>query len=967
MRRIKIIAINITNMLSKLSILFVLILVFSESFLFAQMAGGSSNVTISSPDASSLGRYAMQAPSYSNGLPQASIPIYTIEESWIKWPISLFYNYGGFRVTEEASCVGLGWELSEGSITRIVKDLPDDNESIYQNYEDLDYRNLMMESGRGVQYGDVPLNETFNYTANRLYYSLIDGKPDVYIFNFNGYSGRFLYIDDVAYLLPYSNLKIRKDFENFIMTTPDGLEYTFHPTDRSLTYRLKEFVISAYYTADGFAPTCGDELGYLTYPATDVVTTWRLIKVENKMLNESLSFTYASYPFYDETGFHDLTSITFTGTNQVYNDYVREVPLTQTASSSAYLTTVESKNVKIIFTYNSRLDRATAKALEKIEVFYKGDLIHPVKTIRLDHGTNYFGSNYYLDYSWLKLKKVVFQNNVGMDEMAYTVDYYDEGLYTDHSKKSYAIDHWGYYNGITNNTLVPKTNNVIAMEANGSIFVLNNSLWANRTPNFNYARRYALKKITYPTKGYSLLNYESAGGRGIRVSSIEDYDGEKTNYKFYGYYPDSPVPAPNYHENQFEMSACSGDNCWGFRKPIIYSISGYSRRPLNFYDENVNFYEKVTEYLGDAFGAAGKNEYYFMRDFFSFETFLTKEFNYKYGNPNPIRKVENNYTVSKIDFFQYWSDPTIYWISTSSYCQITGGAWGNICCASDVLVQFPYPLSKIETMRYELNQNWYKLANKTETTDGIVVSTDYDYNNYSQIKKKTTANSKETILTTFYNYPQDKLIENPSLEPYKTMVDNYYMISPVISQWTENNNNLVKRVWSNYVNWGNNIIAPETIEEQNGSSGLRETRIRYHSYDNYGNILSVSKEGDIKTSYIWGYNQSYPVAKFDNMSYAAITSNTTLYNYVNQLQNYIDLSNTSTRNNLKTLNNNIRLILTANVMVSTYTYKPLIGMTSQTDPNGKTTYYEYDGFGRLIYIKDQDYNVIQEYIYHYKE
>jgi YD repeat-containing protein len=955
MRRIKIIAINITNMLSKLSILLVLILVFSENSLFAQVTG-QSNITISSSDASSLGRFAMQAPSYNNGLPQASIPIYTIEESWIKWPISLFYNYGGFRVTEEASCVGLGWGLSEGSITRIVKDLPDDNKDIFQNYEDLDYRNLMMETGRGVQYDSD--GETFNYTANRLYYSIIDGKPDVYIFNFNGYYGRFLYIDDVAYLLPHSNLKIRKDFENFIITTPDGLEYTFHPTDRSLTYRLKEFTISAYYTADGYAPTCGDELGYLTYPATDVITTWRLIKVENKMLNESLSFTHESYPFYDETGFHDLTSITFTGADYVFNDYVREVPPTQTVSSSAYLTTVESKNVKIIFTYNSRLDRATAKALEKIEVFYKGDLIHPVKTIRLDHGTNYFGSNSNPDYSWLKLKKVVFKNNAGMDEMEYTVDYYDEGLYTNHSKKSYAIDHWGYYNGKSNNTLVPKTNNVITMEANGSILVLN--IWANRTPDFDYARRYALKKITYPTKGFSLFNYESAGGRGIRVSSIEDYDGEKTNYKFYGYYPDSPVPAPNYSEHLFEMSACTGDGCRVF-KPIIYSISGYSRRPLNFYDENVNFYEKVTEYLGDAFGAAGKNEYYFMRDFFSFETFLTKEFNYKYGNPNPIRKVENNYTVSKIDFFQYWSDPTIYWISTSGWCQITGTIWGNICCPCDPLNGFPYPLSKIETMRYELYQNWYKLANKTETTDGVVVSTDYDYNNYSQIKKKTTANSKETILTTFYNYPQDKLIENPSLEPYKTMVDNYYMISPIISQWTENNNNLVKRVWSNYVNWGNNIIAPETIEEQNGSSGLREILIRYHSYDNYGNILSVSKEGDIKTSYIWGYKGVYPVAKIIGTDYSSA------YNILTSTDKNT-LNGNPTDVQVRTIIKKIRdYYLTTNVMVYTYTYQPLVGMTSETDANGKTTYYQYDDFGRLKYAKDQDVNVIKEYKYHYKE
>jgi len=52
--------------------------------------------------------------------------------------------------------------------------------------------------------------------------------------------------------------------------------------------------------------------------------------------------------------------------------------------------------------------------------------------------------------------------------------------------------------------------------------------------------------------------------------------------------------------------------------------------------------------------------------------------------------------------------------------------------------------------------------------------------------------------------------------------------------------------------------------------------------------------------------------------------------------------------------------------MTTYTYDPLIGMTSSTDANNVTTYYEYDGLGRLKRILDQDKKVLKQYEYHYQ-
>lgn len=51
--------------------------------------------------------------------------------------------------------------------------------------------------------------------------------------------------------------------------------------------------------------------------------------------------------------------------------------------------------------------------------------------------------------------------------------------------------------------------------------------------------------------------------------------------------------------------------------------------------------------------------------------------------------------------------------------------------------------------------------------------------------------------------------------------------------------------------------------------------------------------------------------------------------------------------------------------MTSYTYHPLYGVSSSTDANGVTTYFEYDGHGRLKAVLDQSHHVIRSYEYHY--
>jgi len=55
-----------------------------------------------------------------------------------------------------------------------------------------------------------------------------------------------------------------------------------------------------------------------------------------------------------------------------------------------------------------------------------------------------------------------------------------------------------------------------------------------------------------------------------------------------------------------------------------------------------------------------------------------------------------------------------------------------------------------------------------------------------------------------------------------------------------------------------------------------------------------------------------------------------------------------------------------NAMITTFTYDPLIGVTSVTDPKGYAMYYEYDEFNRLKHVKDAANHILSENQYHYK-
>lgn len=188
-----------------------------------------------------------------------------------------------------------------------------------------------------------------------------------------------------------------------------------------------------------------------------------------------------------------------------------------------------------------------------------------------------------------------------------------------------------------------------------------------------------------------------------------------------------------------------------------------------------------------------------------------------------------------------------------------------------------------------------------------------------------------------------------------------------------------------------------------------EPRLVYDAYDSNGNLLQQHQVNGIQRSYLWAYNKILPIAEAQNASYQDIyhtsfedaEGNSSLGDAKtgekSRLGGYVKTLN-NLSSGLYTLNfwqksgetwvfhqlevpvgsgGTYTITLTGQVdelrfypagaYLTTYTYDPLVGVTSSTDNNGRTTHYKYDDFGRLQVVRDDAGNVLNTYEYNYRK
>ena len=135
------------------------------------------------PNAAALGKYGDYSVSNFTGVPDISIPIYTIKEGPLSLPIGISYHASGIKVGEMASWVGAGWSCNAGGIiSRTVQGIYDEHSYGYFNNATLLETRINQASGNPGLNGQLSLD---------IASGALDGEPDIFSFNVGGYTGKF--------------------------------------------------------------------------------------------------------------------------------------------------------------------------------------------------------------------------------------------------------------------------------------------------------------------------------------------------------------------------------------------------------------------------------------------------------------------------------------------------------------------------------------------------------------------------------------------------------------------------------------------------------------------------------------------------------------------------------------------------------------------------------------------------------
>ncbi len=266
-------------------------------------------------------------------------------------------------------------------------------------------------------------------------------------------------------------------------------------------------------------------------------------------------------------------------------------------------------------------------------------------------------------------------------------------------------------------------------------------------------------------------------------------------------------------------------------------------------------------------------------------------------------------------------------------------------------------------------QNTYLVAEVKNATNSLGVKTEKILQSIGSVSTSLSYNSPSSSVSFHVDYlgPVNIYLSSPASSPYIVSVDGdciqgEFDASNSKSYKVENVNPGDYTInfsinQNNAVNVSCGADFPKT-EKLTTIEGLSE--IYYESFESQQNFSNVKAHAGDHHSVITNYKPDFTIP--NDKKYIIE------YWYLDSQSHWNYKKKYFTNNMI--LNDGLAFdeirIYPENAKMTTYTYKVLSGITSKTDENNNTIYYEYDDFQRLKYIRDHNGNIVKQNIYHYK-
>lgn len=412
----------------------------------------------------------------------------------------------------------------------------------------------------------------------------------------------------------------------------------------------------------------------------------------------------------------------------------------------------------------------------------------------------------------------------------------------------------------------------------------------------------------------------------------------------------------------------------------------------DFFNSNVA-YSTVFEKVNDGYIRYKFNDYYEYPDYYipgfrpynriskktdhSFERGQVKNKTYFDSNQRPILdklyiyKTQSNLKVKAVNYNYFTSD----WEFHAGASIMPFGLFpipqpSCESCNSNINPYLIYYSDRV--LDSEITTEYFKDGRKIESLKRYYYKSPLDPS-YTLIDKIEEYPSKYD-LSKFKTIKFEYAIDTDTSEPIiQSMIEkNMVGIPLMVTQYNEQNEPILKTETIYAKNpITNNLVLPISIRTlktgtygYGNNSGVHK-QVTYDVHDDNGHVLQYTDASGIPTTIIYGYNKSQPIAKIVGAGYQYVNANTN----IGYLQSISDADiDVNSENILISLLDDLRKNLAfKDYQITTYTYDPLIGITSLTGPDGLRENYKYNAQNhKLEKVINVDGKIIEEYKYHYK-